>query len=624
MRNDRAARSDGGAGEDFMSYREVSEIRDGMQIDWDVPIEMDDGLIVRADIFRPVKKGRYPVLLSYGPYGKWLHFEDGYKTAWQRMVQKHPDVTAGSTNKYQSWEVCDPEKWVPDGYVCVRVDSRGCGRSPGYVEHWSPRETKDFADCIEWAGKQPWSNGKVGLSGISYYAINQWQVACLQPKHLAALCVWEGCADFYRDMSHHGGIYCTFAQNWYDMQIKTVQYGLGTNGHRSRMNGDWVSGPETLGAEEMGGNRYDLGKTYFAHALEDDYWKAMSPDWSKVKTPLLSSGNWGGQPLHPRGNFEGFVRSAAKQKWLEMHGIEHWTHYYTDYGRKLQKRFFDYFLKGERNGWNKEPKVRLQVRHPGEKFVERFEDDWPIPRTRWTKFHLDPAKYEFTDNAPRAKGEVAFDALGEGVTFMTPPLEKDTEITGPIAAKLHISSSTEDADLFLVLRVFSPNMKEVTFQGALDPHTPIAQGWLRASHRKLDKTLSLPYRPYHTHDEKQPLAPGKVYELDIEVWPTCIVVPKGYRVALTIRGKDYVYPGGSGGRLSNMKNEFTGCGPFLHDDPRDRPVSVFGGKTTIHFGDGRENFVLLPIIPPVTEKVSRQPAKRPVSRTRRSAPARRR
>jgi predicted acyl esterase len=343
-----------------------------------------------------------------------------------------------------------------------------------------------------------------------------------------------------------------------------------------------------------------------------------------VKTPLLSSGNWGGQPLHPRGNFEGFVRSAAKQKWLEMHGIEHWTHYYTDYGRKLQKRFFDYFLKGERNGWNKEPKVRLQVRHPGEKFVERFEDDWPIPRTRWTKFHLDPAKYEFTDNAPRAKGEVAFDALGEGVTFMTPPLEKDTEITGPIAAKLHISSSTEDADLFLVLRVFSPNMKEVTFQGALDPHTPIAQGWLRASHRKLDKTLSLPYRPYHAHNEKQPLAPGKVYELDIEVWPTCIVVPKGYRVALTIRGKDYVYPGGSGGRLSNMKNEFTGCGPFLHDDPRDRPVSVFGGKTTIHFGDGRENFVLLPIIPPVTEKVSRQPAKRPVSRTRRSAPARRR
>jgi putative CocE/NonD family hydrolase len=150
-----------------MSYREVSEVRDGMRIDWDMPITMNDGLVLRCDVFRPIKNGRYPVLLSYGPYGKWLHFQDGYATAWNRMVEKHPSVTAGSTNTYQSWEVCDPEKWVPDGYVCVRVDSRGCGRSPGFVEHWSPRETQDFHDCITWAGTRPWSNGKVGLCGIS-------------------------------------------------------------------------------------------------------------------------------------------------------------------------------------------------------------------------------------------------------------------------------------------------------------------------------------------------------------------------------------------------------------------------------------------------------------------------
>jgi predicted acyl esterase len=579
-----------------MDYREVSEIRDGMRIDWDVPIKMEDGLVLRADVFRPVKDGKYPVLLTYGPYAKWLHFEDGYKTAWTRMAETHPDVIAGSTNKYQSWEVCDPEKWVPDGYACVRVDSRGCGRSPGFVEHWSPREAKDFAQCIEWAGTQKWSNGKVGLSGISYYAMNQWQVACLQPKHLTAMCIWEGAADFYRDLSHHGGIYCTFAQNWYDMQVKTIQYGLGTRGHRSRMNGDWVSGPETLTAEELGNNRFDLGTTYFEHALDDKYWKAMMPDWSKVKVPLLSNANWGGNGLHPRGNFEGYVRASAKQKWLEVHGIEHWTHYYTDYGIALQKRFFGHFLKGEKNGWDKEPKVRLQVRHPGEKFVERYEEEWPIPRTKWTKYHLD-ANYGLSTKAANAGGKLTFDALGDGLTFLTPPLEKETEITGPIAAKLHISSSTKDADFFLVVRVFSQNMKEVVFQGALDPHTPIAQGWLRASHRKLDKKLSQPYRPYHTHDEKQPLKRGEIYELDIEIWPTCIVVPAGYRVALTVRGRDYVYPGGSGGRLSNMKNEFTGCGPFLHDDPRDRPISIYGGKTTIHFGDGRENYVLLPVIP---------------------------
>ncbi|HET9904484.1 MAG TPA: CocE/NonD family hydrolase [Xanthobacteraceae bacterium] len=584
-----------------MSYREVSEIRDGMQIDWDMPIEMDDGLVLRADIFRPVKKGRYPVLLSYGPYGKWLHFADGYKTAWERMEEKHPDVMAGTSNKYASWEVCDPEKWVPHGYVCVRVDSRGCGRSPGYVEHFSPRETKDFYNCIEWAGKQPWSNGKVGLTGISYYAVNQWQVAALQPKHLAAMCVWEGFADFYREISHNGGIYNTFAQNWYDMQVKSVQHGLGTRGHRSRMNGDWVSGPETLTEEELGANRYDLGKEYFEHPLDDKYWKALTPDLTKIKTPLLSAANWGGQPLHPRGNYEGFMRASSKQKWLEVHGIEHWTHYYTDYGVNLQRRFFDFFLKGIKNGWDKQPRVQLNVRYPGEIFKLRHEDDWPIPRTQWTKFHLATDRQKLTREAPKGEARVTFDAMGDGVTFLTDPLKEETEICGPMAVKLHVSSSTSDADIFVVLRVFTPDMKEVTFQGALDPHTPIGQGWLRASHRKLDPKLSLPYRPYHTHDEKQPLTPGEVYELDIEIHPSGIVVPKDYRIALSIRGCDYVYPGGSGGRLSNMKNEFTGNGPFLHNDPRDRPLEIFGGRTTIHLGGGRENFVLLPIIPPKGE-----------------------
>src|SRR5262249_32102819 len=155
---------------------------------------------------------------------------------------------------------------------------------------------------------------------------------------------------------------------------------------------------------------------------------------------------------------------------------------------------------------------------------------------------------------------------------------------GPVAAKLHVSSSTPDADMFLVLRVFAPDLKEAVFQGALDPHTPIGQGWLRASHRKLDQKLTLLFRPCHTHDEKQPLNPGAVYELDIEIIPTCIAVPKGYRIGLSIRGRDYVYPGDSGGRLSNMKNEFTGCGPFLHNDPRDRPLEVYGGKITLHLG----------------------------------------
>jgi predicted acyl esterase len=563
-----------------------------MRIDYDVPVAMDDGLVLRADVFRPQAEGRYPVILSYGPYAKGLAFQDGYPSAWQRMISEHPDVAYGSSNIHQSWEVVDPEKWVPEGYACVRVDSRGAGRSPGYIDHFSPRETTDFYDCIEWAGVQPWSNGKVGLSGISYYGINQWHVASLQPPHLAAMIIWEGAADWYRDMTHHGGIVCTFWANWYDMQVKTVQYGLGERGPRSRATGTLVCGDETLSDRELQRNRCDFGDEILSHPLDDDYHKARSPQWDKVTAPFLSAANWGGQGLHPRGNFEGFVRAASKEKWLEAHGIEHWTHFYTDYGRKLQLRFFNHFLKGE-GDWSKQPPVQLQVRHL-DRFVERHENEWPLARTQWTRLHLHKDCQLKSGSDPDASSAVRFEALGEGVTFLSEPLGKETEITGPLAARLTISSTTSDADLFLIFRVFTPDLREVTFMGAIDPHTPVAQGWLRASHRKLDPILSTPYRPYHTHDERQFLKTNEVVSLDIELWPTSIVVPAGHRVALTVRGKDYEWQASTGARLSNFKNELRGCGPFLHNDPRDRPAALFGGTTTLYLKD---SYVLIPVIP---------------------------
>lgn len=569
--------------------------QEGMAIDRDVGITMDDGVTLRADVFRPPARGRYPVLLTYGPYAKGLAFQDGYPSAWNRMVAEHPDVPHGSTNKHQNWEVVDPEKWVPQGYVCVRVDSRGTGRSPGFIDHFSPWETKDFYDCIEWAGVQDWSNGKVGLNGVSYYGINQWHVASLQPPHLAAMCIWEGAADWYRDMTHHGGILSTFWANWYDMQVKTVQYGLGQRGPRSKVSDLLVCGDEYLSDDELARNRCSFGDDILAHPLDDDYHKARSPQWDKVTVPFLSAANWGGQGLHPRGNFEGFLRAASKEKWLEAHGLEHWTHFYTDYGREIQRRFFDFYLKGERNGWDAEPKVRLQVRHI-DKFEERFEEAWPIPRTAWTKFYLDPERQTLSRTPPTQAATLTYHSLSDGLTFLSKPLAEETEITGPLAAKLKISSSTDDADLFLIFRIFTPDLREVTFVGAIDPHTPIAQGWLRASHRKLDPTLSQPWRPYHTHDEIQRLAPGEPVELDIEIWPTSIVVPAGYRIALSVRGKDYEWQSATGAKLSNFKNELKGCGPFLHNDPRDRPSAIFDNEVSLHLDGKGTNYLLMPII----------------------------
>jgi predicted acyl esterase len=356
-----------------------------------------------------------------------------------------------------------------------------------------------------------------------------------------------------------------------------------------------VCGPETLSEEELKKNRADMWANISGRHLDDDYYRERSADLSKVVVPLLSAANWGGQGLHTRGNFEGFVRAASRQKWLEAHGGSHWAPFYTDYGVKLQKRFFDHFLKGADNGWDRQPRVQLQVRHV-DRFVERHENEWPLARTRWTRYYLGLGDRTLSTNPPGGRATVEYDALGEGLTFSTPPLKQAMEITGPSALKLFLSSSTQDADVFAVLRVFDPRGREVVFQGALDPHTPIAQGWLRASHRKIDPEMSLPYRPCHTHDAIEPLTPGNPVELDVEIWPTCIVVPAGYRIALTIRGRDYEYDG-PGATLSNMKNVMRGCGPFVHDDPTDRPASVFGGKVTLHASADQQPYVLVPVIP---------------------------
>ena len=543
-----------------------------MRIDWDVPIAMDDGLVLRADVFRPVKDGRYPVILSYGPYAKGLAFQDGYPSAWQRMAEKHPDVTAGSSNLYQSWEVVDPEKWVPHDYACVRVDSRGCGCSPGFIDHFSPRETKDFYDCIEWAGVQPWSNGKVGLNGISYYGINQWHVATLQPPHLAAMCIWEGAADWYRDMTHHGGILCTFWENWYDMQVKTVQYGAGERGRRSRVHGELVCGPETL--SEAAARRQPQRTSATTSAPI----RSTTTITGRARRSGRRSRRRCSRP--PTGAASRCIRAAiSKASCARPPRTNGSKCTASSTGRistpttaaSCSSRFFDHFLHGKNNGWDKQPRVLLQVRHI-DKFVERAENEWPLERTKWTKLYLDPASGALTRK--RAAGKGGDQIRGYGRRRHLP------ERAARAGNRDHRAFGAEAVRL-----VLHPRRRSV--RRAARVHRRPARRWCSrapstrtrrsaragCAPRTASSTRSSrrPTGPTTRHDQKQPLKHGEVVELDIEIWPTSIVVPAGYRIGLTIRGKDYVYGGPSGGKLSNFKNELTGCGPFLHDDPRDRP-----------------------------------------------------
>lgn len=561
-------------------------------IERDVEITMDDGVALRADVFRPDGPDPVPVVMTLGPYGKGVRYQDGYQAQWDWLMDAHPDLLEGSSRSYLTWETVDPEIWVSWGYAVVRVDARGAGRSSGYLDPFSPREVRDYFEAVEWAGSQSWSNDKVGLCGISYYAINQWLVASQQPPHLAAMIPWEGAADAYRDQARHGGILSNvFFQTWYPLQVLSVQHG---NPHApvDPWLGQRSSGPEELSEQQLATNRADMFAR-MAAPLDGVSYRERSADWQRVTVPFLSAASWGGFGLHSRGNFAAFTRAASGQKWLEVHPGRHEEWFYLPYGMNLQRRFFDHFLKGVDNGWEHEPPVQLNLRRAfsGE-FELRKEHEWPLARTRWTKLYLDAAADSLNWDLPVTAATMSIQGMGQPATVYSQPLAEQTEVTGPLAATIFISSSTTDADVFVTLRAFGPDGHEVDFQGALDPRAPLAQGCLRASQRKLDPARSAPYQPYHTHDEVQPLQPGEIYALQIEIWPTCVVLPAGVRLALTIGGVDFARQASTAG-----PPVFLGSGLFLHTDPEDRPPDIFDGMTTIHTGPDTPTHVLLPIIP---------------------------
>jgi uncharacterized protein len=569
----------------------------GMVIERDIPIPMADGVALAADIYRPAGGPPVPVIMSMGPYGKGIHFRDNHRAEWDRLIAEHPEVLDGSSGEHMVWELADPERWVPHGYAVVRVDSRGAGRSPGYLDCLSPRETADFCQAIEWAAAQPWSTGKVGLCGVSYYAMTQWLAAARQPPHLAAIIVWEGAHDFYRDVTHHGGVLSSvFPRLWYERRVVGNQHGQGERGLADRGAGGLAAGPETLPEEALQARRADLVTALREHHLDDAFHRSRTADLSRVTVPLLSAANWAGFGLHARGNFTGFTGAASAHKWLQVHGGRHEEWFYLPQSITLQRRFFDCFLKGIDNGWRAEPRVQLHIRRPGERFEHRNEQHWPLARTRWTDLYLDAAGRGLRWEPPGPPGAVTFAALGPGVTFRSAPLPAETEITGPLAATLYVATSTTDADLFVTLQAFLPGGNEVVFDGASDPAAPLAQGCLRLSHRRTDPDRSAPWQPFHPHDTAEPARPGQTYRVDIELWPTCIVLPPGATLALTVTGRDFAR-GISHATTDPRQLIGRGSGTFLHCDPADRPAPAFTGHTTLHTGGRTLARLILPVIP---------------------------
>jgi putative CocE/NonD family hydrolase len=550
--------------------RNVSQPKDyPLIVEKDVQIPMRDGTILYGDILRPDSGSeRVPVIMNIGPYQK------------DRVWLPPPDLEE-KANPYMNWETGNPMWWCPRGYAMFRVDSRGSGKSPGKSDPSSYAEAVDAYDCIEWVAKRPWCNGNVGTLGISYHAAFQWRVAGLQPPSLKCILPWEGRADQYRDQAYHGGIFAMgFMASWHNRN--TALHLLGE--------------PRAYNPDSFDNN---MLWNYMRNDLDSEYWRHNSARWEKIQVPIFSAGNWSGFAMHLRGNTEGYMSAeASKFRKLRIHSGTHYYPFYAEEARIDQLRWFDYWLKGIDTGIADEPPVKLEIRTGGsmKPYAFRFEDDWPIPRTQWTKFYLridragsaDPkaAEGELTSAPPPKAGTVRYaqaaasrpGKMPRGVSFETPPLAADTEVTGPIVLNVWVSSTGKDADIFATLRNIGPDGKDVPEMGQQgEPLDCVTKGWLRASHRKLDPAKSLPYRPYHAHDERWWLKPGEAVECQVEIWATSMVFRKGHRIRLDISPADGV-----------------GTQHFSHFHADYNQ----GAETTLHAGGDKASYLLLPVIPP--------------------------
>jgi len=550
--------------------QKMSEPKDyKLVVEKDVKIPLRDGTVLYGDIFRPegAAAERFPVIMNIGPYMK------------DKLWVPPPDLEE-KPNPYMNWECVNPLWWCPRGYALLRVDTRGSGKSPGKSDPSSYQESLDCYDCIEWVAKLPWCNGNVGTCGISYHAAFQWRVANLNPPSLKAIVPWEGRADQYRDQAYHGGIFAMgFIARW--ANNNTALHLLGK--------------PRSYNPDAFDNN---LLWNYMRNDLDSEYWRKNSADWSKIKVPVFSAGNWGGSSMHLRGNTEGYLSArASKFRKLRVHTGSHYHPFYAEEARIDQLRWFDYWLKGIDTGVTQEPPVKLEIRTGGSKkpYAFRFEDDWPIPRTQWTQYHLkidragseDPkaVEGELTKTAPAKAAKVSYQQsqpsrpgkMPRGVSFETPPMAEDTEITGPIVLNIWVSSTGEDTDIFATLRNIGPDGNDVCEVGQMEePLACVTKGWLRASHRKLDMEKSLPYRPYHAHDERLWLKPGEAVECQVEIWPTSMVFKKGHKIRLDVSPADGV-----------GTQHFT----HFHADYNA------GAETTIHSGGDKPSYLLLPVIP---------------------------
>lgn len=513
----------------------------GIVCEYDVAIPLRDGAKIYVNIYRPKKDGKYPVIICWTLYGK--HNPPHVK------YSSFPGcgVSDADLSKYAIFEGADPGYWCQHGYIVIHADPRGLWGSEGYYTHMSEQEAQDCYDLIEWAAAQPWSNGNVGMTGVSYLACIQWNVAALNPPHLKAINPWEGLTDFYREFAYHGGIPSDFPL---------------------RISKRFFSNSRVEDIEEMMFNK---------HPFFDEYWKSLNPDLSKVTVPAFVVASWSDHGLHTRGALEGFKKISSKEKWLRVHGGKKWQDYHQNV--ELLRLFFDRYLKGIDNDWKYFPRVLIEVRDRCFLGYWRAEDEWPIARTKYEKLYLNAEDGMMSKHPVLKESSVHYDAQ-KGRAVFEYTFDEKTELTGHMKLKLWVEViNNDDMDLFVVIEKIDRSGERVGFpiQNTINDG-PAALGWLRVSHRELDEENSTEYQPVLKHQKQLKLKPGEIVPVEVEIWPTSILFHRGERLQLIIQGRDY--------DLLVSRGSI-----YLHSRTINR------GEHVIHAGGKYDSHLLVPVIP---------------------------
>jgi predicted acyl esterase len=516
----------------------------GLTIERNCRIRLRDGVEIFCDTYRPENAGSsVPLLLAWGPYGKHARTN---KVFWPRSGVD-PDWLSDLT----AFEAPDPVWWGAQGYAVAVVDPRGAWLSGGDFHHNGIQEAEDCADAIEWLAHLPWSNGRIGMTGVSYLASIQYLVAPLRPEPLAALNPWEGFSDWYREFAYHGGILET---NFLPRACDNIQWSL------NQTEDSWAN--------------------ITAHSLIDDYWRSKELDLEAIRQPAYVVASWSDQGLHLRGTIEAWRRMGSAEKWLDIHGQKKWAHYYRPESRARQLTFFDHYLRHRPTALPAWPKVRVEVRERHGIAQERDEQEWPLARTEYRRLALDAASGTMGGDQ-RPEAEARYAARDGSVSFIHRFAEA-VELTGYASLRLWVEADgSDDMDLFVALQKLDASGEPVGFTFySFYENGPVALGWLRVSHRALDPERSRPEFPVHVHTHEEPLSALECVPVEIEIWPFSVRFAPGEALRLIVAGTD-IY-----------RKEDAVMLPFpLHEQTRN------AGTHIIRTGGAFDSAILLPFIP---------------------------